>query len=96
MNCNPELEGSPLTLILRLGDRSFSPGSWHGEILRHPGYESQETKARRSLSSRSSGTKQVPDPDVVVHTFYLGHTAGDLHKGIGRRKTLLHLLALWD
>jgi hypothetical protein len=44
------------------------------DILKHNGYESQKTKARRSLSSRSSGTKQVPDPIVVTHTFNLGHT----------------------
>jgi len=43
------------------------------EILRPSDYESQETKARRSLSSRSSGTKQVPDPGMMVHTFNLEH-----------------------
>jgi hypothetical protein len=44
------------------------------EILRHSVYESQETNMKRSLSSRSSETKQVPDPGVVVCTFNLGHT----------------------
>jgi hypothetical protein len=44
------------------------------EILRQSGCESQETKARRSLSSRSSGTKQVLDPGVMTHTFDPGHT----------------------
>ena len=53
MNYNPELEGSPVILMLMLRETC--------------GYESQETRARRSLSSRSSGTKQ--DPGVVVHTF---------------------------
>jgi hypothetical protein len=44
------------------------------EILRHSGYESQESKTRRSLISRPSGTNEVLDPDVVVHTFNVGHT----------------------
>jgi len=44
------------------------------KVLRHSGCESQATKARRSPSSRSSRTKQVPDPGLVVHTFNLGHT----------------------
>ena len=32
MNCNPELEGSPVILILRLRDTRFCPGSWHGDL----------------------------------------------------------------
>ena len=65
------------------------------EILRHSGYESQGTKARIPLSSRSSGTKQVPDPGMVVHTFNLGATssAGDLLKDLRRRKTHFSLPA---
>jgi hypothetical protein len=65
MNYNPELEGSPMVLILRLGDTSFRPGLGM-EIMRHSGYESQEIKARRSefkvicdkasLRSRHGGT----------------------------------------
>jgi hypothetical protein len=50
------------------------------EILRNSDYESQETKARRSLSSKSSGTKQVPDPGVVAQIFNLGHTFYWRHK----------------
>jgi hypothetical protein len=35
----------------------------------------------------SSGTKQVPDPGMVVGTINLGHTfTGDLQKDIGRKK----------
>jgi hypothetical protein len=66
------------------------------EILRHSDSESQETKARRSLSSRSSGIKQVPDPGRW-HTplIWATNSAGNLHKDIGRRKTLLQMLALW-
>ena len=56
------------------------------DILRHSGYESQKIKSGRSLSSRSSGTKQVPDPGLVACTLNLGPSAGDLHKDIGRRK----------
>jgi hypothetical protein len=44
------------------------------EILKHSGYESQETKARRCLISSSSGTKQGLDPGVVAHIINLGHT----------------------
>jgi hypothetical protein len=44
------------------------------EILNHSGYESQKIKERRSLSLRSSGTRQVPDPGMAVHNFNLGHT----------------------
>jgi hypothetical protein len=58
------------------------------EILRHHGYESQETKARRTLSSRLSGTKQVQDPGMVAHTFWATPSAGVLYKDIGRRKIL--------
>jgi hypothetical protein len=28
----PELEGSPVTQILRLEDTSLSPGPWHGDL----------------------------------------------------------------
>ena len=56
------------------------------EILRQRGYakfrprqgniclKSQETKIRRSLSSRSAWAKQVRDAGMVLHTFNLGHT----------------------
>jgi hypothetical protein len=55
------------------------------EILRHSGYVSQE--ARRSLSSRSSGTKQVPDPgEWYTPLIWATPSAEDLHKDIGRRK----------
>jgi hypothetical protein len=37
MNYNPELEGSPVTLIWRLGDR-VSDLELGMEILRHSGY----------------------------------------------------------
>ena len=41
------------------------------------------------------GTKQVPDPGMVVHTFNLGATssAGDLLKDLRRRKTHFSLPA---
>jgi hypothetical protein len=59
------------------------------EILRNSGYVSQETKARGSLSLRSSATKQVPDPGMAAHTFiWVTPSAGDLHKDIGKRKIL--------
>jgi hypothetical protein len=65
------------------------------EILRHSGYESQETKARRFLSARSSETNQVPDPDLLAHlghTFCWRPTIRTLEKG----KFSLLLLASWD
>jgi hypothetical protein len=80
MNYNPELEGSPVILIWRLGD-TVSDLDLGTEILRHSGYESQ-IKTGRSLSSRSSGIK-----GVVAHTFNLGHTfCWRPYKDIGRRK----------
>jgi len=59
------------------------------EILRHRGYESQKPKAKRSLSSRLSGTKEVPDP-AWWYTPLIWNTpsAGEQHKDIGRRKSL--------
>ena len=71
------------------------------EILRHSGYESQETKARRSLSSRlawnKTGKSQI-QAWWYTPLIWATPSAGDLHKDIGRRKihSLLHLLALWD
>jgi hypothetical protein len=76
--------------MLLPAEPSRQPGM---EILRHNGYESQKIKTGRSLSSRSSGTKQV------AHTFNLGHSfCWRLYKDSGRREigSLLHLLALWD
>jgi hypothetical protein len=60
------------------------------ENLRHSGLESQETKTGRSLSSRSYGTKHGWHTPLIWAT----PSAGDLCKDIGRRKTLLCLLAL--
>jgi hypothetical protein len=50
MNYNPELEGSPVTLIWRLGDRS-SDLDLGMEILSHSGYGFQKIK---SLSLRNT------------------------------------------
>ena len=61
------------------------------EILRHSGYESHEIKARRSLSSRSSETKQVCFQ--VWCCLWVIVSAGDLHKDIGRRKICSSLSA---
>jgi hypothetical protein len=63
------------------------------EILRHSDYESQETKARRSLSSRSSGTKQVPQTWWYTPSIWVTPSAGDLHEDIRRGKILSSLLA---
>jgi hypothetical protein len=77
MNYNPELEGSPVTLIWRLGYPYLDLGM---EILRHSGYGFQKIK---SPSSRSSGIK-----GVVEHTFNLGYTfCWRQYKDIGRRES---------
>jgi hypothetical protein len=79
MNYNPELEGSPVTLIWRLGieDSDLDLGM---EILRHSSYGFQKIK---SLSSRSPGIK-----GVVEHTFNLGYTfCWGQYKDIGRRES---------
>lgn len=65
-NYNPELEGSPLILILRLGDMSFWPGSWYGDLevkwLWIPGAKVKEisefkvTWDKASLRPRRGGT----------------------------------------
>ncbi|EDL76517.1 rCG59236 [Rattus norvegicus] len=47
MNYNPDLEGPPVVQNLRLGVSDLDLGM---ENLRHSGYESQETEARRALS----------------------------------------------
>jgi hypothetical protein len=61
------------------------------EILRHSGYEFQKIKTWRSLSSRSSGIK-----DMVAHTFNPGHIfAEDIHEDIGRRKIYSLSLSLF-
>jgi hypothetical protein len=65
--CDPNLEA---------GRKKVSDLDLGMEILRYNGYESQKIKTGRSLSSRSSGTKQVSDPGMVAHTFNLGHTFG--------------------
>ena len=58
------------------------------EILRHSGYESQETKARRSLEFKVSLGQNKSQIQVWWYTFLIWATpsAGDLHKDIGRRK----------
>jgi hypothetical protein len=62
------------------------------EILRHSGYESQKIKTGRSLSSRSSGTKQIPEPGVVAQTFiWATPSVGDLHKDFRRRRKIYSL-----
>jgi hypothetical protein len=68
------------------------------EILRHSGYESQKIKTGRSLSSRASGTKQVPDLVMTAPLVWATASVGDLYKDIGRRKIyfLFPLFALWD
>jgi hypothetical protein len=69
MNYNPELEGSPVTLIWRLGIE-VSDLDLGMEILRHSGYGFQKMKF---LSSRSSGIKDVVEHTFnLVYTFYLG------------------------
>jgi hypothetical protein len=96
MNYNPELEGLPVILIWRLRDTSFCPGSWHGDILRHSGYEFQKIKTGRSPSSGHLGL------NVWWHTPLIWATpfAGGLHKKTLEEErftlSLLHLLALWD
>ena len=91
LTCDPDLEAGRYKFLT-----SILVGM---EILRHSGYESQKIKARRSLSSRSSGTMQVPDPGVVVRTFNLSHTflletyIRTLEEG--RFALFFCLLALW-
>jgi hypothetical protein len=60
------------------------------EILRHSGYEFQKIKTGRSLSSWPSGIKGGWHTPLIWAT----PSAGDLHKDIGRRKSLSLSLSL--
>jgi hypothetical protein len=85
MNYNPELEGSPVTLIWRL-EIEVSDLDLGMEILRHSGYGFQKIK---SPSSRSAGIK-----GVFHHTFNLGYTfCWRQYKDIGRRESRSSSLA---
>jgi hypothetical protein len=74
MNYSPELEDPSVTQILRLGDTSF----WEDldmEILWKSGYEISVDFRQGDLWVHGQpGTKQVPDPGLMVHIFNLGHT----------------------